>query len=72
MSKEMMVRAWKDPAYRASLTPEERAALPSHPAGSSFTELDDSELAGVAGGRPISDRFGGGWGRGCFPEPYDC
>jgi mersacidin/lichenicidin family type 2 lantibiotic len=33
MSNVNIIRAWKDPAYRRSLTEEQRAALPAHPAG---------------------------------------
>jgi mersacidin/lichenicidin family type 2 lantibiotic len=49
MSKKVDVaRAWKDAEYRASLTEEERNALPPNPAGD--VELSDSELEAVAGG----------------------
>ena len=41
-----IVRAWKDEAYRQSLSEEELKALPACPAG----ELSDLELAAVAGG----------------------
>lgn len=51
MKKEMIVRAWKDPAYRASLTDEERASLPESPSGRAMTELDEGELLGISGGR---------------------
>jgi mersacidin/lichenicidin family type 2 lantibiotic len=44
-----IVRAWKDEAYRQSMTEAERAALPQHPAG--MLELTDAELADVAGGK---------------------
>jgi len=44
-------RAWKDPEYRKTLTPEELASLPPNPAGSAM--LDDEELAAVAGGLPV-------------------
>ena len=40
-----LTRAWKDPAYRAQLTPDELAALDIHPAGTidiADTSLDDS------------------------------
>ncbi|HEX8436541.1 mersacidin/lichenicidin family type 2 lantibiotic [Archangium sp.] len=53
MKKEMIIRAWKDPAFRASLTREERATLPESPSGRSMTELDESELLGIIGGRPL-------------------
>ena len=46
-----IVRAWKDEAYRASLTDEERAALPEHPVG--MIELDDAELGHVGGGQLV-------------------
>ncbi|HEX5753990.1 MAG TPA: mersacidin/lichenicidin family type 2 lantibiotic [Archangium sp.] len=51
MKKEWIVRAWKDPAFRASLSAEERASLPESPSGRALTELDESELLGVTGGR---------------------
>jgi mersacidin/lichenicidin family type 2 lantibiotic len=52
MNKELIIRAWKDPAFRASLSSEERAALPESPSGQPMTELDDSELRNVSGGIP--------------------
>jgi mersacidin/lichenicidin family type 2 lantibiotic len=42
MNKTDVIRAWKDPIYRASLSEEERAALPQHPAG--LAELSDDQL----------------------------
>ncbi|WP_224368064.1 mersacidin/lichenicidin family type 2 lantibiotic [Hyalangium versicolor] len=50
MKRETIIRAWKDPEFRASLTPEERSALPDCPAGPAFTDLDESELADAVGG----------------------
>ncbi len=46
MSTLDIIRAWKDEEYRASLSEEQRALLPAHPAG--LIELADAEL--VAGG----------------------
>lgn len=48
MPKVDIIRAWKDEEYRDSLSEEERAALPAHPAG--VIELSDLELGHVAGG----------------------
>lgn len=48
MKKVDIVRAWKDPAYLASLSEEERALVPENPAGT--VELSDDELERVAGG----------------------
>ncbi len=51
MSKKQVnhiVRAWKDQEYRNSLSAEEIAQLPEHPAG--MIELEDSALKGVLGG----------------------
>ena len=45
-----IVRAWKDRNYRNSLSGDELALLPDHPIGS--IELNEEELAGVAGGMP--------------------
>ena len=42
-------RSWKDEEYRLSLTPEEQASLPAHPAGDIV--LTSAECALVAGGR---------------------
>jgi mersacidin/lichenicidin family type 2 lantibiotic len=50
MKKERIVRAWKDPEYRASLSPEERAALPESPSGNALPELGEADLIGVHGG----------------------
>ena len=50
MNRESIIRAWKDPRYRASLSTEERAALPDCPAGRALTELHDEELAEAVGG----------------------
>ncbi|HEX7200167.1 MAG TPA: mersacidin/lichenicidin family type 2 lantibiotic [Dongiaceae bacterium] len=47
MNKIDLIRAWKDPLYRSSLTPEELAALPGHPAG--LIELSDEQLGQISG-----------------------
>jgi mersacidin/lichenicidin family type 2 lantibiotic len=46
MNKTDVIRAWKDPVYRVSLSPEQQAALPAHPSG--ITDLSDEQL--VTGG----------------------
>ena len=43
-----IVRAWKDEAYRQSLSTEEQAMLPANPAGE--IELTDIELEAISGG----------------------
>ena len=43
-----IIRAWKDEEYRLSLSAEQRALLPAHPAG--LIELTDAELGAAAGG----------------------
>ena len=68
MSNVDVIRAWKDEAYRLSLSDAERAALPANPAG--LIELAETELDSVAGGhrrpRPhhTRHRCGGGGGGG--------
>ena len=42
-----IVRAWKDAAYRESLSAQEQAMLPENPAGG--LELTDAELEAVYG-----------------------
>jgi mersacidin/lichenicidin family type 2 lantibiotic len=56
MSKCNVIRAWKDPAYRNSLSQAERAALPANPAGA--IEISDVDLGKVAGGRINLSQFG--------------
>jgi mersacidin/lichenicidin family type 2 lantibiotic len=48
MSNETIIRAWKDEAFRESLSEAERALLPEHPVG--LIDLADAELEQVAGG----------------------
>ena len=48
MKKNDILRAWRDPDYYASLSAEERAALPANPAA--LPEADDDILQSVAGG----------------------
>ena len=43
-----IIRAWKDPVYRAGLDASTQADLPAHPAGE--IELTDDELGRVVGG----------------------
>jgi mersacidin/lichenicidin family type 2 lantibiotic len=59
MSLQNIIRAWKDADYRASLSEDERALLPEHPAG--FIELDDTDLDLAAGG-----------GNHIYPNPRSC
>jgi mersacidin/lichenicidin family type 2 lantibiotic len=48
LKPEQIIRAWKDEAYRLSLSEAERAMLPENPAGS--VELSDAQLGNVSGG----------------------
>ena len=48
MSRIDVIRAWKDAAFRASLSEAERAQLPQNPAGP--VELTETEAAAVEGG----------------------
>jgi mersacidin/lichenicidin family type 2 lantibiotic len=50
MKAETIIRAWKDPEFRASLTSEQRAELPELPSGKPMTELDEGDLSDVVGG----------------------
>ncbi|MBV9121897.1 MAG: mersacidin/lichenicidin family type 2 lantibiotic [Planctomycetes bacterium] len=49
MSPSDIIRAWKDEAFRKSLSPAERALLPENPAG--MIELSEVELDDVSGAR---------------------
>ena len=48
MTTREIIRAWKDSAFRSSLSAEQLASLPTNPAGN--CELADDELAGAFGG----------------------
>lgn len=50
MSIEQIIKMWKDPASRESLSGEQMADMPANPAGFVAKELDESELAVTAGG----------------------
>jgi len=43
-----IARAWKDPEYRKTLTPEQLASLPPNPAGN--PSLSEEDLGRIAGG----------------------
>jgi mersacidin/lichenicidin family type 2 lantibiotic len=43
-----IIHAWKDEEHRLSLSEEERALLPAHPAG--LIELTQADLGKVSGG----------------------
>lgn len=45
MTKETIIRAWKDPEFRKTLT-----NIPSHPAGYLASELNEDELSQIVGG----------------------
>ncbi len=47
ISGKDVIRAWKDADYRESLSAEDRASLPNHPAG--LVDLSDAELEMVRG-----------------------
>ena len=53
MNTAMIVRAWKNPEYRASLPREQRATLPENPSGRPLTELEDADLDAVTGGESV-------------------
>jgi mersacidin/lichenicidin family type 2 lantibiotic len=55
MKPELIIRAWKDPEFRKSLTDAQREALPESPSGRSMGELSEAELLGITGGRLIKD-----------------
>ena len=54
-----IIRAWKDEAYRSSLSTEEQAMLPENPAGA--FELSDAELEAIHGAANV----GGDDSNGC-------
>jgi len=51
------VRVWKDPDYRETLSAEELASLPAHPAGLALLSRDEVEPAGGAITAPTQPLF---------------
>lgn len=51
-----VVRFWKDPRYRRSLSAQQLQVLPEHPAGSAM--LTDQELKAASGLMDAEDKFG--------------
>jgi mersacidin/lichenicidin family type 2 lantibiotic len=47
MNRIDVIRAWKDPVYRARLSREEIAGLPGHPSG--LMELSEEQLRAASG-----------------------
>jgi len=69
MNKIDVIRAWKDPVYRAGLSREEVAGLPGHPSG--FLEISEEQLKSASGAlittaRGCTMNSFGGW-RSCCP-----
>ena len=68
-----VVRAWKDPAYRATLSTDELSRIPASPVG--MSELDPNVLGDISGGDRKHTRWGSGcrksksWWLGCGKEP---
>ena len=48
MSKEDIIRAWKDSEYRDSLSEEQRSQLPENPAG--LLDSTDTSMESISGG----------------------
>jgi len=55
MSEIDIIRAWKDPEYRNSLTEEQRKQLPENPAG--MIEMSDEETEKIEGGKSTTSIF---------------
>ncbi len=51
MTQDQVVRAWKDPVFRAGLSNTELQAVPANPAG--MVELAETEVTGLTGGTGI-------------------
>ena len=48
MSEQMIIQAWKNANYRQSLSADEQALLPAHPAGTIELHAGDLELTSAA------------------------
>lgn len=61
MSQQDIIRAWKDPEFRNSLSEDQRSQLPENPAG--ILEIPDESLETIVGG--IANHTGHGTGTHC-------
>lgn len=61
MSQQDIIRAWKDPEFRNSLSEDQRSQLPENPAG--ILEMSDESLETIVGGR--ANHTGQGTGTNC-------
>ena len=52
MNRNDIIRAWKNPAFRRSLTAAQQAQLPSSPVGN--ITLADQDLRSVSGGSSLT------------------
>ena len=59
-----IARAWRDPEYRKTLTPEELASLPPNPAGDA--DISEKDLEAVSGGGTVLTAVGCGGCKGKF------
>ncbi len=50
LSKDTIMRAWKDESFRNSLSDDERAAIPDRPTAADGSSLSDEQLEAAAGG----------------------
>ena len=65
-----IARAWKDPEYLKSLTPEQRANLPENPTGPA--PVSEEELKEVVGGLRLSGKFAKATSDFCGTAPGWC
>ena len=54
VSKDTVLKAWKDDGFRNSLSPEVQAAIPDRPMSPDGAELSDEQLEAAAGGTTIA------------------
>ncbi len=50
LSKDTVLKAWKDEEFRNSLPPEDRDQLPERPTSADGSQLTDDQLEAAAGG----------------------
>ncbi len=79
MSQQDIIRAWKDPEFRESLSEEQRSQIPENPVG--IIELTDPEIQAAVGGLAVGGLAVGGLAvgghcadtdGGCCTGDYNC
>ncbi len=70
ITKETILKAWREPSYAESLPADVRKAIPARPTGGNGEQLSDADLEQAAGGTLTAAVIAGGAGVGSILTGY--